>query len=224
MIEKLSKISGIEWIRLHYAYPKDFPKDLLNTIRDNPKVCNYLDIPLQHISDNMLKKMRRGLNKDNTIKLIDNIRSSIPDIALRTTFLIGHPDESEKDFEELVNFIQETRFERLGLFTYSHEENTYAAIKYKDNINLATKNKRAKIIMSLQKEISEEANRNKIGQELKVIIDRKEDAYYLGRTQFDSPEVDNEVLLKSNKTIKIGNFYQVKINEANEYDLFGIIV
>ena len=221
LIEKLSKIKGIEWIRLHYAYPKDFPKDLLRVINDNPKVCKYLDIPFQHISDNMLQKMRRGMNKDKTIRLIETIRSAIPEIALRTTLLVGHPGETEKDFEEMVKFLQDTRFDRLGVFKYSHEENTYAAANYTDNVSLATKNKRADIIMSIQKNISMETNKKTIGREYKVIIDRKEDSIFIGRTQFDSPEVDNEVIVKSTKPIKIGNFYTIRIKESSEYDLIG---
>jgi ribosomal protein S12 methylthiotransferase len=221
LIEKLSEIKGIEWIRLHYAYPKDFPKDLLRVINDNPKVCKYLDIPFQHISDNMLQKMRRGINKDKTIRLIENIRSAIPGIALRTTLLVGHPGETEKDFEELVKFVQDTRFDRLGVFKYSHEENTYSAANYTDNVSIATKNKRADIIMSIQKNISMETNKKAIGREYKVIIDRKEDSLYIGRTQFDSPEIDNEVIVRSTKPIKIGNFYTIRIKESSEYDLIG---
>ena len=224
LVEKLSEIEGIEWIRLHYAYPKDFPIDLLKVIENNPKVCKYLDIPFQHISDKMLKMMRRGLDKDKIIRLIDKIRSSVPGIALRTTFLVGHPGETEKEFEELVNFIQETRFDRLGAFKYSHEENTYSGIHYKDNISLATKNKRLDVIMSLQKNISFEINKKRIGQEMEVLIDREDDSIFIGRTQFDSPDIDNEVIIKSKKPLKCGNFYNVLINDAYEYDLSGIRV
>jgi len=224
LVEKLSEIEGIEWIRLHYAYPKDFPADLLEVIKNNPKVCKYLDIPFQHISDKVLKMMRRGLDKNKTIKLIDKIRSSVPGIALRTTFLVGHPGETEKEFEELVNFVQETKFDRLGAFKYSHEENTYSGIHYKDNINHATKNKRVDIIMSLQKNISYELNKKRIGQEMNVLIDREEDSFYIGRTQFDSPDIDNEVIIKSKKPLKRGNFYNVLIYDAYEYDLSGIRV
>jgi ribosomal protein S12 methylthiotransferase len=224
LVEKLSEINGIEWIRLHYAYPSGFPKDLFKVMRNNPKVCKYLDIPFQHISDNMLKKMRRGLNKEKTIKLIDNLRTQVPGIALRTTLLTGHPGETEKDFDELVEFVEKTRFERLGVFTYSHEEDTYAALKYKDSVPDKLKLHRADTIMSIQQKISTELNHKRIGQELKTIIDRKEDDYYIGRSEFDSPEVDNEVIVNSSKKLKIGEFTNVKITDANEFDLVGGVV
>lgn len=224
LVERLSKINGIEWIRLHYAYPLDFPIELLSIIRDNPKVCKYLDIPFQHISDNMLKIMRRGQNKKQTIILIDNIRKTVPNIALRTTLLVGHPGECDRDFEELIRFVETTRFERLGIFTYSHEEDTYAAKHYKDNIPVKIKQQRADRIMALQQSISLEINKKRIGQEYITIIDRIENDYYIGRTEFDSPEVDNEIIVKSEKLLKPGNFYQVKITDAKEFDLVGIVI
>jgi ribosomal protein S12 methylthiotransferase len=222
LINKLSEINGIEWIRLHYAYPAGFPKDLINVIRNNPKVCKYLDIPFQHISDNMLKIMRRGMNKEKTLNLIKNIRESIPEIASRTTLLTGHPGETEKDFNELVEFVREVKFERLGLFTYSHEEGTFAAQKYHDSVSNKLKSKRAETIMSIQQTISEEIGKTRVGKEYKVIIDGNENEFFIGRTEFDSPEVDNEVLIKTNKKLNIGQFYNIKITSANEFDLSGI--
>ena len=222
LIDELSKLNKIEWIRIHYAYPKDFPNELLNVIRDNPKVCKYLDLPIQHISDKMLKLMRRGLNKQKTIKLIDKIRGEIPGINLRTTLLIGHPGETNKDFMELMEYIEEARFERLGTFIYSHEDNTYSAFRYKDSIPLSVKKKREHDIMTLQKRISLEKNQRIIGETLKVIVDRREGMHYFGRTEYDSPEIDNEVLIETNNELDIGTFYQVKIVDANEYDLKGI--
>ena len=222
LINKLSEINGIEWIRLHYAYPAGFPKDLIQVIRDNPKVCKYLDIPFQHISDNMLKVMRRGTNKKKTLGLIKELRENIPGIALRTTILTGHPGETERDFIELVEFVQDYKFERLGIFTYSHEEGTYAAQKYKDSISNKIKNNRAETIMSIQQSISKEIGKTRVGKEYKVIVDQKENDFFIGRTEFDSPEVDNEVLIKSAKKLKIGNFYNIKITGSNEFDLFGI--
>jgi ribosomal protein S12 methylthiotransferase len=223
LIERLSEIRGLEWIRLHYAYPKDFPEDMLNTIRDNPKVCKYIDMPVQHISDNMLKRMRRGLNKNKTKKLIEKIRNSVPGIAIRTTLLVGHPGETTKDFEELVEFIEEARFERLGVFKYSHEEDTFAWKKYKDQVSLIEKNRRIETIMSIQKNISHQKNKSFIGKDLKVIIDNKCESFYSGRTQFDSPEIDNEVIVQSQKILETGRFYNVKIAKAEEYDLSGIV-
>jgi ribosomal protein S12 methylthiotransferase len=224
LVEKLSEIDGIEWIRLHYAYPKDFPVDLLSVIKNNPKVCKYIDIPIQHISDNMLKKMRRGINKDKIVRLIDKIRSAVPGITLRSTILTGHPGETSKDFEELVRFIEDTRFERLGTFKYSHEEGTYAANHYTDNVSYATKNKRINTIMSIQKDISMALNKKMIGKTERVIIDREEGSLFIGRTQFDSPDIDNEVIVTSDKHLSTGNFYNVNINEASEYDLSGSII
>lgn len=223
LVNKLSEINNIEWIRLHYAYPVGLTKELLKTIRDNPKVCKYLDIPLQHISDKMLKLMRRGLSKNKTLKLINSIRDNVPGINLRTTLLTGHPGETEKDFHELIEFVNTYRFERLGIFKYSHEENTHAAIYYKDSVPEKIKIQRADQIMTIQQAISLEINQKHLGQERMVIIDRKENEFYIGRTEFDSPNVDNEVLIKSNKILKVGNFYKTKITEANEFDLTGII-
>jgi ribosomal protein S12 methylthiotransferase len=219
LVEKLSEINNIEWIRLHYAYPTGFPKDLLKVMRENPKVCKYLDIPFQHISDHMLKTMRRGLNKQKTIDLIHKIRNEVPGIALRSTILVGHPGETKEDFDELLDFVEKTRFERLGVFTYSHEEDTFSARKYNDSIPDKLKLARANELMFLQQGISSEINESRVGKELKVIIDKKEDDFYIGRTEFDSPEVDNEVLIETDKKLQIGSFENVKITNSNEFDL-----
>lgn len=223
LVEKLTEIKGIEWVRLHYAYPSGFPKDLNKVMRDNPKVCKYLDIPFQHISDNMLKTMHRGLNKNGTLRLIDQLREGVPGIALRTTLLTGHPGETEADFDELVEFVEKIRFERLGIFTYSQEEDTYAARKYKDSIPAKVKMHRANTIMQIQQKISSEINENKVGKTFKTIIDKQEGNYFIGRTEFDSPEVDNEVLITSKKILVPGQFYNIKITETNEFDLMGVV-
>lgn len=221
LIQELSKIDGIEWIRLHYAYPTGFPLDLLDEMAQNPKVCSYLDIALQHISDNMLSKMRRNISKDETLNLIAEMRKRVPNIHLRTTLITGHPHETEEDFEELKAFVVEQKFERLGVFPYSHEEDTYAFEKYEDSISQEVKDERAGIIMELQNEISYNHNQSKIGTVQRVIIDRIEDDYYVGRTQFDSPEVDPEVLIYTDKELNIGDFYNVEITDALDYDLIA---
>jgi ribosomal protein S12 methylthiotransferase len=221
LITDISKIDGIEWIKLHYFYPANFPTQILDVIKNNPKVCKYIDIAFQHISDNMLSKMKRNINKQKTIELINLIRAKIPQIHIRTTILVGHPHETTSDFNELVNFVQTSKFERLGTFTYSNEENTYAGDNYKDTISEKTKQKRAEKIMNIQQEMSTQINANKIGQTLKVIIDRKEQKKYIGRTEFDSPEVDNEVIITSKNKLTIGNFYNVKITDSSEFDLIG---
>jgi len=224
LVDELAKINGIDWIRLHYAYPAGFPLDVLKVMHDNPKVCNYIDIALQHISDNMLEKMRRNVRKSQTYKLIEEMRKQVPGIHLRTTFITGHPGETEQDFRELEEFVQDVRFERLGVFPYSHEEDTYAAKKYQDDIPEEVKQERADRIMEIQNGIAAELNKEKIGKELKVIVDREEGDYFIGRTEYDSPEVDQEVLLhkEENEELTIGNFYQVEITDAEDYDLFGI--
>ncbi len=224
LVGELAKINAIEWIRLHYAYPSGFPLDVLKVMNDNPKVCNYLDIALQHISDNMLELMRRNVRKSQTYRLIEEMRKQVPGIHLRTTFITGHPGESEQDFAELEQFVKDVRFERLGVFPYSHEDDTYAFKKYKDDIPDEVKQERADRIMEIQNAIAKEQNAEKVGQSLKVIIDREEGDYFIGRTEFDSPEVDQEVLLhkEDNKVLEIGEFYQVKITDSEDYDLFGI--
>ena len=217
-------MEGIEWIRLHYAYPHKFPMDVLQVMKANPKICRYLDIPFQHISDSVLKKMRRGNTSAQAVELIQTIRREIPEIALRTTLLVGHPGETEQDFAELLAFISATRFDRLGVFPYSHEEHSYAFDKYDDVIPDDVKEQRVDAVMELQQRISEEINRDKIGKTYRIIMDRAEGEYWVGRTEFDSPEVDTEVLIASSTSIKAGSFYTVKITDANDYDLFGEVI
>jgi ribosomal protein S12 methylthiotransferase len=220
LISKLSEIEGIEWIRLHYAYPSAFPPDVIKLLKSLPKICKYIDIPFQHISDSMLSKMRRNITATKTRELIGYLRAEIPEIAIRTTLMVGHPGETEKDFEELVEFVKWARFDRLGVFTYSHEEDTFAAKNYSDEIPESIKKSRAEHIMKVQSEISLELNLLKIGKDYKVIIDRREGDDYFGRTEFDSPEVDNEVIIKSaNCKLEPGMFVNVKITAASEYDL-----
>jgi ribosomal protein S12 methylthiotransferase len=221
LLDSLSEVNGIEWIRLQYTYPAGFPDDVIELIARNPKICKYIDIPFQHISDRMLHIMKRGINKKGTLDLIDKIRKKIPDVALRSTMIVGHPEESNDDFNELLDFVQQTRFDRLGVFSYSHEEST-ASYKMEDNVPLYLKKKRLNRILNLQREISNELNNHKIGKTCKVIIDRKEGEHYIGRTEFDTPDVDNEVIINSgDRKLRIGNFYTIKILEAAEYDLFG---
>ncbi|HWR99233.1 MAG TPA: 30S ribosomal protein S12 methylthiotransferase RimO [Prolixibacteraceae bacterium] len=220
LTQKLAAIPGIEWIKLHYAYPTKFPFDLLPVIRENKNVACYLDIALQHCSDNVLKLMRRNITKKETIALIHRIREEVPGIHLRTTLLVGHPGETEADFEELKQFVREMRFERLGVFPYSHEEDTFAGETYEDTIPSEVKQSRAEEIMAIQQEIALEINQKKIGTVMKVVIDREEEDYFVGRTEFDSPEVDGEVLIRS-KGLEIGSFYDVKITDAEEFDLYG---
>lgn len=225
LIEKMAQIPGVEWIRLHYAYPAHFPEELFRVMRENDNVCKYMDIALQHISDNMLTRMRRHVTKEETYNLIEKFRKEVPGIHLRTTLMVGHPGETQEDFEELKEFVRKARFDRMGAFAYSEEEGTYAAQTYEDSIPQEVKQKRLDKLMAIQQEISAELNHLKIGQQLKVIIDRKEGEYYIGRSQFDSPEVDPEVLIKAeNKRLSIGHFYQVLITEADEFDLYGQVI
>lgn len=223
LIEKISDIEGVEWIRLHYAYPAHFPTDLLRVIRERDNVCNYLDLALQHISDGVLSRMRRKITKDETIKLIKQIREEVPGIHLRTTMMVGFPDETEEEFQELLEFVKWAKFERLGVFAYSEEEDTYSAEHYTDNVPFEIKEQRKETLMSIQEKISEEISLKKIGQTLKVIIDKEEPDYYIGRTEFDSPEVDPEVLIKKERPLIVGNLYQVDITDATAFDLFGKI-
>lgn len=225
LLENLAQIEGIEWIRLQYAYPAGFPMEILEVIKQYPTICKYLDMPLQHGSTEMLKIMRRGITRQKTEELLDAIRQKIPEIALRTTLIVGHPHETEAHFEEMYDFVEKTRFDRLGVFTYSHEENTHA-FSMPDDVAEEIKQQRASEIMALQQEISWELNQAKIGRTFKVLFDRKEGGYFVGRTEHDSPEVDNEVLVKAHKNtpIKIGEFAQVKITQAQEFDLFGEII
>lgn len=224
LVERISDIEGVEWIRLHYAYPAKFPLDLLRVIRERSNVCKYLDIALQHISDNMLKKMRRGISKQETIDLVNKIREEVPGIHLRTTFLVGHPDETDEDFEELVQFVKDARFERMGAFPYSNEEGTFAYKNYSDNVSEELKQERMDILMSVQERIALESNESKIGKTLKVVIDREDSDYYIGRTEYDSPEVDPEILVIKKCKLNIGGFYDVIINQAEPFDLYGNVV
>jgi len=222
LTERLSDISGVEWLRLHYAYPAQFPYDLLKVLRERENVCNYLDLALQHISDNMLTTMRRNITKAQTYELIDRIRQEVPGIHLRTTLLLGHPCETESDVEGLKEFIQKVRFERLGAFAFSNEEGTFAFKTYIDDIPEGIKQRRVDEIMAIQQGISAEINQSKIGKTMKVMIDRKEDEYFVGRTEYDSPEVDPEVLIPiATKGLKIGEFFNAKIVDATDFDLYG---
>ncbi len=223
LVRRLSDVNGVEWLRLHYAYPAGFPDELLKVMRERENVCKYLDIALQHISDNMLVKMRRHITKAETLDLLAKIRSEVSGIHIRTTLMVGHPGETSDDFDELVDFVKTQRFERMGAFTYSDEDGTYSNVHYNDDVPIEVKDKRLDKIMDLQSFISEEINANKVGKVLKTIIDRKEGDFYVGRTQFDSPEVDPEVLVKSDAKLVAGNFYDVKITGAETYDLYGEI-
>lgn len=223
LIERISDISGVDWIRLHYAYPAHFPNDILRVMRERDNVCNYLDIALQHISDDMLKKMRRSINKERTYDLLRHIRAEVPGIHLRTTLLLGHPGETEDDVDELKAFIKDIRFERLGAFAYSNEEGTYAYKHYEDNVPEDVKQRRVDEIMAIQQGISASINQTKVGQTMKVMVDRKEDEYFIGRTEFDSPEVDPEVLIPVGTVgVEPGKFYEAKIVDATDFDLYGV--
>jgi ribosomal protein S12 methylthiotransferase len=225
LVEKLSKVDGLKWIRLHYLYPDQFPLSLIPLMRDQSKICNYLDIPFQHINDKVLRNMRRGHTSYDAYKLINELKSAIPDIALRTTIMTGFPGETDKEFKELLNFVEEVRFDRLGVFTYSEEENTHAALKYDDDVPNEIKQERMEIIMSVQEKISLKKNQQKVGKIFDVLIDRKEGDNYIGRTEYDSYEVDNEVIIKNNNLQNItGKIKKVKITEASEFDLLGNIV
>ncbi|HPX05311.1 MAG TPA: 30S ribosomal protein S12 methylthiotransferase RimO [Tenuifilaceae bacterium] len=225
LLAELEKIDGIEWIRLHYAYPTNFPNDLLTVMANSSKICHYIDIPFQHISNNVLTKMRRGISKEETLELIDNMRKSVPNIAIRTTLLVGHPGETEQDFKELVEFVKAVKFDRLGVFTYSEEEGTYAANNFPDEISEEVKQQRMEEIMTIQSAISEEKNLARVGKTFRVIVDRQEGEYWVGRTEFDSPEVDQEVLFvaTNSHSVGIGSFVDVTINRAEEYDMFGVL-
>lgn len=221
LVDEMAKIPGVEWIRLHYAYPNDFPLDLLRVIKENSNVCNYLDIALQHISDNVLQRMRRHVTKQETLDLIKKMREEIPNLCIRTTLLVGFPGETEEDFKELYDFVRDTRFDRMGVFAYSEEEGTFAALHYKDDIPEEVKQERVDKLMELQMEISTELNTEKVGKTYKTIIDRQEGEFFIGRTEFDSPEVDCEVLIPATEELRIGKFYNIDITDSDEYDLYG---
>lgn len=221
LVEQMAKIPGVEWIRLHYAYPTHFPKDLLRVMRENDNVCNYLDIALQHISDNMLQRMQRHITKQQTLDLIHLIRSEVPGIAIRTTLMVGFPGETEEDFQELLDFTKQARFDRMGAFAYSEEEGTYAALNYADDVPEEVKDERLDKLMLLQEQIAEELSAEKVGKQLRVIIDRHEGDYYIGRSEYDSPDVDCEVLIPASEKLEIGQFYDVSITGNEEFDLYG---
>jgi ribosomal protein S12 methylthiotransferase len=224
LLIELSKVEGIEWIRLHYAFPTGFPQDVLDVIRENDKVCNYIDIPLQHINDEILKSMKRGTSHQKTDDLLKAFRQKVPNMAIRTTLIVGYPGETEERFQELRQWVQDTKFDRLGVFTYSHEENTSAHV-LDDDISDEVKKARQEEIMDLQTHISWELNQEKIGKTFKVLFDRKEGDYFIGRTEFDSPDVDNEVLVKANETyIRMGDFANVLIEKTDHFDLYGVVV
>ena len=225
LISRMADIPGVKWIRLHYAYPNQFPLDLLDVMREKPNVCKYLDIALQHISDNMLNRMHRHVSKQETIDLLKTIRERVPGIHIRTTLMVGFPGETQEDFHELLEFVRTQRFERMGAFAYSEEEGTYSANNYEDDVPAEVKQRRLDELMILQQEISAEVEAEKVGKTLKVIIDRKEGDYYIGRTEFCSPEVDPEVLIKAGeKRLRVGCFYNVKITQSEEFDLYGEVV
>ena len=224
LIREIAEIDGVEWIRLHYAYPTQFPMDLLDVMRENPKVCKYLDVALQHIADPVLKRMRRNVTKAETMDFIRKIRAAVPGICLRTTLMVGFPGETDEDFAELLEFVRWARFERMGAFAYSEEEDTYSGKHYKDDVPQAVKDERLSRLMALQQEISEEMQAELVGKTLRVIIDRREGDYYIGRSEFSSPEVDPEVLIPAaERRLQRGRFYQVKITDSDEFDLYGIV-
>lgn len=221
LLKELSKVEGIEWIRLHYAFPTGFPLDVLDVMRSEPKVCNYLDIPLQHINSDLLKSMRRGTSAEKTTELIKKFREAVPDMAIRTTFIAGYPGETRAQFEELKEFVKNTRFERMGCFTYSHEENTHAYL-LEDDVSEAEKEKRVGELMEIQGQISFDLNQEKVGKTFKCIFDRKEGNYFIGRTEFDSPDVDNNVIVDATKYyLQVGQFINITMTEATDFDLYG---
>jgi ribosomal protein S12 methylthiotransferase len=223
LLHALADVEGLEWIRLHYAYPSKFPLEIIDAIRERDNICNYLDMPLQHAADDMLKAMKRQITREEMNVLISEIRERIPDICLRTTLIAGYPGETEDDVEELKSFLQQHRFDRVGIFTYSHEEGT-SAYDVEDDVPQEVKEERAREVMEVQQEISYEKNQEKLGREFKVLIDKKEAGRYLGRTEFDSVEVDNEVIVHANRTLRPGDFVQVKITKAYDFDLEGELV
>ena len=224
MINRIAKIDGVKWIRLHYAYPTDFPLDLLDAIANNSNVCKYLDIALQHASDNVLHNMRRHITRKQTKQLLATMRQRVPGIHIRTTLMVGFPGENEKEFDELMEFVRDQKFERMGAFAYCEEEDTFAAKHLDDSIPQEVKQQRLDKLMELQQEIALEHNRSKIGQTLTAIIDREEPDYYVGRTEFDSPEVDPELFIEKSVILKPGEFYKVEITDALPYELFGKVV
>lgn len=224
LLRELAKIEGVEWIRLHYTYPTGFPPEVIDVMRDEEKICKYIDIPLQHIADNQLSAMKRNITKLQTMELLAKLRREIPDIAIRTTLLVGFSGESEEDFAELEEFVAEQRFDRLGVFPYSEEEGTWGAEKYSDDVPQEVKEARAERIMEIQMAISAANNESRIGRSMKVIIDSREGEFWIGRSQYDSPEVDQEILIPADAELSIGSFYNVRITGAEEYDLYGELI
>lgn len=223
LMDKLADVNGIDWIRLHYAYPSGFPMDVLDVMKARDNVCNYIDMPLQHASTKMLKAMRRGITKDKTTELIEKIRAKVPDAAIRTTLISGYPGETDADFQEMADWVEDMRFDRLGIFNYSHEENTHAH-NFEDDVPAAIKQERSETIMDIQSNISMELNQEKVGKTYKVLFDRAEGDHFIGRTEHDSPEVDNEVLVEKDQFVRIGDFANIKIHTADHYDLYGDVV
>ena len=223
LVKRLSDVPGVEWLRLHYAYPAAFPYDLLPVMRERENVCKYLDIALQHISDRMLRLMRRHVDKRSTLELIQRLRDEVPGICLRTTLMVGHPGETDDDFAELEQFVKDIRFDRMGAFAYSDEENTYANLHYSDDVPEEVKQRRLDRLMLVQQRVSAELNQAKIGTRQRIIVDREEGGYYVGRTQYDSPEVDMETLVKADRPMRVGEFYDVTITSAEEFDLYGTL-
>jgi len=224
LLDKLTEVEGIEWIRLHYAFPSGFPMDVLEVMKNSPKICNYLDMPLQHGSTKMLKAMRRGITRDKTEELIASIRNKVPDIAIRTTLIAGYPGETDADFQEMYDWVERSKFDRLGIFTYSHEEDTHA-YNFKDDVSAKLKKERADLIMDLQSGISYDLNQKRVGKTMKVLFDRVEGEYFIGRSEYDSPDVDNEVLIKkADSYVRLGDYSQVQIISADHYDLYGVLV
>jgi ribosomal protein S12 methylthiotransferase len=221
LVSEILKIQSLEWIRLHYLYPANFPDEMIDLIRDNPRICKYIDIPVQHISDNMLSLMKRSHNRHETETVLNNIRLQIPGAVIRTTLIAGHPGETEEDFQELKDFITRFRFDRLGVFAYSHEEDTHSFKQYRDEIPDEVKESRVAEIMEIQQNISAELNEAYVGRSMKVLIDRKEGEFHVGRTEFDSPEVDQEVLIPVSYNLENGKFYIIRINRSTEFDLYG---
>jgi ribosomal protein S12 methylthiotransferase len=224
LLKELSNVDGIDWIRLHYAFPSGFPEDVLDVIKNTSNICNYIDIPLQHINDEMLKSMRRGTTHQKTKSLLNMFREKVPGIAIRTSLIVGYPGETQEHFDELKQWVSDTKFDRLGVFTYSHEENTHAHL-LQDDVPQEVKHQRAEEIMEIQSQISYDSNQEKVGKIFKVLFDRKEGEYFIGRTEFDSPDVDNEVLVKAENTyVRIGDFSDVIVKKADHYDLYGEII
>ncbi len=224
LVTELLKIESLEWIRLHYLYPANFPFELIALMRENPRICRYIDIPIQHITDNMLQLMKRSHNRNETVSILNKLRKEIPGAVIRTTLIAGHPGETEQDFLELKNFISDFRFDRLGVFAYSHEEDTYSYNNYNDDIPSGVKESRVAELMEIQQNISAELNESLVGKIFKVIVDRKEGEFFVGRTEFDSPEVDQEVLIAAEHLLAPGNFYNILITKSTEFDLYGVPV